>query len=287
MKNKRALTLGMTLLLVASFALAGIASADIELLAPLHAWDHDAARFENGNATLWFDPLVWVSFFEQLSFDSDAFDTGPYDTYVPPADQCPAGDKLTPYAGVVEIGLYHTDNNPAGAQGFQETRGWALVDCDRNGDGLVNGDDLSLAPPTAWTPVTGVVLAQVGTADEVLADYCGGNCADEIVNRFFVNLDPDCDGTANVNVPTDRVCLYWEAQPPDTTAPDYIAWVGNFQARINDGGGDKTLNFKLYGPTAVAVRSFQASAVAPLGLALAAALGGLGAAGLMLRRRTR
>jgi len=264
MNKNRTLTLIVALMLVASFGLAGGAYAQIKLVAPLNAWDRDSGKWENGNVQLWSDPDVWVPFHEELNFDNADFDTAGY------TGGCVGPDTLTPLAGELEIGLYHTDNSPAGAPGFQATRNWMLLDCT-----LVEAASDPISNPFPYPPSSplNAVLTQTGGPDAVEAGNCGGNCTDEIVNRFFISLDSDCDGASNAGLPA-RVCLYWEAQPPGFATP---VWGGNVQARISSivGGasvGDKTLNFSIFGPTVVAMRSFAASSAAPAGLAIVAAL---------------
>ncbi|MGD1994779.1 MAG: hypothetical protein PVI59_16420, partial [Anaerolineae bacterium] len=86
-----------------------------------------------------------------------------------------------------------------------------------------------------------------------------GNCLDEIVTTFFVNVDNDCDGTPNADLPPGGVCFYAEAQTPLTSDP---FWSGPLQARISAGGGDKTVNF-VPEPvvTAVTLMAFTATPV--------------------------
>ena len=75
----------------------------------------------------------WVSFLHELDFDKD-----PYTTTNPayPYPACPLSPTLTTeWRGVMEFGLYNVDNAPDGAPGWQESREWQLVACDRNDDG--------------------------------------------------------------------------------------------------------------------------------------------------------
>ena len=132
---------------------------------------------------------------------------------------------------------------------------------------------------------------------------CGGNCQDEIVTRFHVNIDAGDGVDREHQVRRDGRCaLRWpvvvqspeqqpvhvlEAQKPPPVTPK---WSGNIQVRFGDGqGGDKTINFgDLLGPNAVSMSSLGAVAEANSGT-LAAWAGAmlLAAAALYLwRRRT-
>lgn len=273
MKITKLLTVVVLALLVTVLSV----SAQVKLLAPLNAWDRDAAKWENGNVQLWADPNVWVPFYEELNFDGADFDTTGY------PNSCVGPDMSTPLAGELEIGLYHTDNSPSGAMGFQATRNWMLLDC-AVVDALI---DPIASPPT--TPLS-ATLSRINGQDTVESTLCGGNCTDEIVNRFFVNLDADCDGAPDAGLPA-RVCLYWEAQPPDVPTLQVPAWTGNIQARINsivDGVsvGDKTLNFSMYGPSAVELRTLDAGRTIPGWLVAAIVIAFLLGMAVLVRRHT-
>jgi hypothetical protein len=96
---------------------------------------------------------------------------------------------------------------------------------------------------------------------------CTNNtCAVEIQTTFFINVDPNCDGTADI-VPASGVvegvgstlCFYAEARTPNLLAGDAV-WQGNLQARIEAAGGDKTVNFRVQGsPTAIDLAAFGAA----------------------------
>jgi hypothetical protein len=190
-------------------------------------------------------------------------------------------------------GLYHTDTT--GEPGFQETRKWSLISCDRNGDlsGAFDGADRELPPspydrgewrgdqlpPLAepWGPYT--ECNALGTwcyVDEdndkdVLTGCTTGNCANEIVTTIQVNLDQDCDGNVDqalidMGLPVvggvpQMLCFYAEARTP---WPDLVEtrgmWQGPIQARIGDAGGDKTVSFKINTITAVELAAFDAAA---------------------------
>ncbi|MEA3337762.1 MAG: hypothetical protein U9R25_17845 [Chloroflexota bacterium] len=223
--------------------------AALEVLDPPDSWDEGANKYENGNVSIAFDG-TWKPFYVELDFDNDEH-----------PDACGAGTS-TPWAGEIEIGLYREDNNPAGAPGFVATRDWKLVSCDRNNDGAVNSADKTYQPKTAFTPYGdppnggGPSDLQVLSQDVYDTSSCGGNCEAEIVSRMFVNLDLDCDGQIDEPMPETGICLAWEGQSPNCVDPSTPGvacewdggtsdsfWGGNFQARVNSGGGDKTLNF--------------------------------------------
>jgi hypothetical protein len=254
----------VVLIVLVLMVAAGVVRADLELLAPLHSWDVNDLRWENGNCDLWFD-ASWQPFYEKLAWDNDLYD---------PVYSC-TGAETTKWAGQLEIGLYHTDNDPLGAPGFEESGNWWLVPCADFGGGTVKD-------PTHVLAICGTDLecTVVGTPDAVVL-CTTGNCLDEIVTELELNLDTDCNTSINdpdilAAVNGDGLCVYWEALTPDASDPLFVPWKGNFQARINQGGGDKTINFKLFGPTAITFLSFAASSGA-LGVPLAVALVALGA----------
>lgn len=252
----------------------------------LSAWDWTTFRFENGNLRIIFDG-DWEPFVHQLDFNTNT-STNQFPRDYPPLGSapvywaCPTPPTSTIYAGIDEISLYHTDNAPVGGQGFQATRNWGLVYCDRDGDGDYDNDDLSIFPPTAWTPAPECYFNVLYS--DIVVPCSTGNCQDEIYSAFYINCDQDCDQVVDQPIPGGGYCLYWEAQKPDCSPP---AWSGNFQARLSGiaGGGDKTINFSIDCPTAVGVNSFGASMALP---ALAVVLPvGAGGAGLLVWRARR
>lgn len=238
----------------------GVTHAGLKATAVVYAWDQVAGKFQNSNVIINFDGS-WVSFLHELNFDKYVYPTDYPDAIV--AEACPGGGT-TRWAGEMEYGLYHTDDAPLNAPGFVETRNWQLVSCDRDGDGDFDNADLSYAPQTAVTPYLG------GTFDVLSIDVptpcTTGNCLEEIVTTFFVNIDSDCDGTPNADLPPGGLCFYAEARTPLTSEP---FWSGPLQARISAGGGDKTVNFDPQPvPTGVTLVSFTATPVDD-GIALA------------------
>ena len=220
------------MLFAASAANAGYKSTE-----NVYAWDYSASKYQNSNVVIPFNG-TWVPFFHEMNtFDAAVY---PTDYILPPGaptDACPGmPGSTTTYAGILEFGLYHTDNAPAGAPGFVRSYDWTIVRCDRTGDGSFNNADLSLAPGTANMVVDPTAFIDVFSIDQV-RPCSGGNCQDEIVTSMYVNFDLNCDGVLDPPPPGGR-CFYALAQTPTT-----LTWSGPLQARISAGGGDKTLNF--------------------------------------------
>jgi hypothetical protein len=187
--------------------------ADLKATAVVYAWDFVANKFQNSNVIIPWDG-TWIPFLHELNFDKDLWvvDYG-----------CSDGES-TRWAGTMEYGLYHLDDNPAGAPGFQESQVWSLVSCDRNGDGSFDNADLSDPlvlsgdlPPSAvyerpevyaecTDPVTGDTsedgdycrVLEANPDEQDVPVGCGtGNCALEIVTTLRINLDQDCDGAVD------------------------------------------------------------------------------------------
>ena len=249
----------MLFVLVGILSTTTIALAQLKATAVVYAWDEAVSKFQNSNVVTAPDG-TWVSFLHKLNFDDDVSPAAPA--------VCAAGES-TKWAGVMEYGLYHVDNAPAGAPGFQATRNWQLVSCDRDGDNDFDNADLSLAPQTQITPYAGGTLTVI--SQDVVVPCTTGNCDTEIVTTIFINTDSDCDGTQNADIPAGGLCFYAEAQKPLPSTP---SWSNPLQARISAGGGDKTVNFKLEGdvPSAVSVASFTATTLGNAALLAGAAL---------------
>ncbi|MGD8623247.1 MAG: hypothetical protein PVJ34_01830 [Anaerolineae bacterium] len=227
--------------------------ADLKATAVVYAWDVVADKYQNSNVITAWDGS-WVPFLHELNFDTDLW-----------LDACPAGPSTsTTLAGNMYYGLYHTDNAPAGGEGFQETRSWSLVDCDRNGNGRFDNADLSLQPPTDVTVLAACNdSSDICYLDPALQDVetpcTTGNCQQEIVTTFFINIDPNCDGTPDLVSPSGHLCFFAEARTPAAGEGTGIPWSGPLQARISTVGGDKTVNFSIQ-PTAVTLSFFGARA---------------------------
>lgn len=224
-----------------------------------------------------------------------------FDTDLHP-DACGLGTSSR-WAGDAVIGLYHTDNNPPGAQGFQDSGNWKLVKCSTFGANKYPAAADVLATCVAANPGDptdeGCVL--IGSPD-VVVNCSTGNCTNEIETKFHVNIDPGdgvnagtkCDGTIDApfagswsaKPSANNLCLYWDAKKPAKVSP---YWGGNIQVRYGTGvGGDKTINFnQLLGPNAVSISQLSAVAEANgFSLAATAAAMILAAAALFVWRRS-
>jgi len=260
MRNQLNRFIVLLFILIASFALVGTVQAGMKVTAVLKGWDYGSNKYESGNVSVYLDNTGdnWQSFHHKLNFDNALW-----------PDACGVGTS-TQWAGEVQLGMYHTDNAPAGGAGYVQTRNWTLA----SGEPTQN---LIYNPDTSGSAIS------VAISETVSAAGCGGNCQDEIVTTLFVNTDTDCDGVQNANA--GDLYIYWEALLPDMSALPH--WGGNVQVRIGDtvGSGDKTVNVGFFGPTAVHMSSAQAGAAgAPaFGLWLVAAAVLLAGTGIMLR----
>ncbi|NIV32131.1 MAG: hypothetical protein GWN58_22420, partial [Anaerolineae bacterium] len=199
------------------------------------------------------------------------FDEAPWDY----PHGCPYGDS-TRWAGNMYFGLYHEDDVPLGAPGFQETQRWSLMSCDRNGDGNWDAADL-VAPPSPYARP--VLYAECGSGSSVcyvdeatekdVVTPCVNNCVSEIVTTLRVNLDQNCDGVVDpeLGIPTDAsghpemLCFYAEARTPTEEEQDGLpAWANPLRARIGSTGSLKQVLYFNIEPTAVELASFDAAA---------------------------
>lgn len=243
------------LVLAALLAAPTAALADLKQTAVVYAWAEENLKYQNSNIAVPFDG-GWEPFLAEIGFDADPFDVSLY------SSSCTAPNTTTQWAGTLQYGIASTDNAPMGAAGFQHTRNWLLAPCDRTGDLGFSNADLQLYPPdtylnTQYRPGDDTIF-QVLDKD-VITSCTTGNCLEEIVTTMFVNLDTDCDGVLNTDVPVDSkgnllMCFYVEAQTPGTGSP---FWSGNIQARIAAGGGDKTVNLSALEVTAASISSFK------------------------------
>jgi hypothetical protein len=243
----------------------GAANAGLITTNILRSWDDGLGRYENGNLTMWLNDDR-QPFYTQLDFNND-----------PHADACGVGTN-SQWAGDAVIGLYHTDNNPAGAQGFQDSGNWKLVKCSTFDTNKYPAPADVLATCIAGQQQDGPCVL-IGTADTVV-NCTTGNCANEIETKFHINIDAgtgggtSCDnaidppfaGVWSSNPQNNDLCLYWDAKKP-ANAPPF--WGGNIQVRYgasSSNGGDKTINFNtLRGPNAVSMSSLAATAEANSG----------------------
>ena len=272
----------------------GVVNATLQTTNVLRAWDDKTKQYENGMMTMWLNNEP-ETFYTKIDFDSNLH----------PGACGPNTDSR--WAGDATVGLYHTDNDPAGAPGFVKSANWKIVKC--SAFGPTGNIKYPAAADILAECVTGLpedgpcVLFDNPPPNNIETAGCGGNCQDEVVTRFHVNIDAGdgvdpntkCDETVDApfvglwssNPQNNNLCIYWEAQKPPPVTPK---WKGNIQARFGDGqGGDKTINFgDLLGPNAVSMSSLGAVAEANSGT-LAAWAGAmlLAAAALYLwRRRT-
>jgi len=262
-KTDRRKLLGISMRVILALVLVGLlvapiaVQADLKATAVVYAWDTAQEIFQNSNVVVPWDG-TWVPFLHELNFDTDLWPTA-------------AGS--TRWAGDMYYGLYHTDLD--GAPGFQATRKWSLISCDRNGDTNWDGGDL-VAPPSPYDrPVVYAECSSTGTycyVDEindkdVVTGCTTGNCLNEIVTTIQVNLDLDANGVVDPLFPVDgtghpdMLCFFAEARTPTETQQTLEGvWKGPIQARISTVGGDKTVNFKLNQITAVELAAFNAVA---------------------------
>ncbi len=253
MKTNRALKLpifGILAVMLLAFAITQSASADLKQTNVFKGWDRNSLSMENGNVDIFWDGGQ-VEVYARLGFDTDVYTTQATDN-----SACGTGVG-TQYGGRVALGFYHTDNAPAGAAGFTHSEAWSVVDCDFNGDGNYNNQDDKVdlgANPPAPLPVDFTVIS----VDQQV-NCTTGNCAKEIVTTMFINLDNDCDGSISdenggAGWPA-QVCFFARAYSPTlASGPPY--WAGPLQARFTVvGGGDKTVNFNPFGPSAITLEN--------------------------------
>ena len=207
--------------------------------------------------------------------------------------------RTTSYAGVMELGVPYEKIEAAGiAHAFDYTLEWSLIDCDLNKDLSWNNLDLVVdtvanrpallanwdtltqpSPPTVGDFPSGMTQRDFFKvlAIDVVTSCTTGNCSKELVTTIFIDLDINGDdqltaledglpADASGALPGGCVCFYAKAFPITwPTTPPSAVWGGNPQARITAGGGDKTVNFDLLGPTVISLDKF--SALSPGGIA--------------------
>jgi hypothetical protein len=284
-------------LMALALILVSIGAVNAQLITTniLRSYDDALGRYENGNLTMFLNNDR-QPFYTQLDFNND-----------PHADACGVGTN-SQWAGDATIGLYHTDNLPDGAQGFQNSGNWQLVKCSTFTDPNTGLETIKYPAPAdvLATCIPGQQqdgpCVLIGPAD-VVVNCSTGNCTNEIETTFHLNIDhgdgvdplTKCDGTIDApfagvwssNPSANNLCLYWDAQKPANVAP---YWGGNIQVRYGvsaQSGGDKTINFNtLLGPNAVSMSSISAVAEAnSASLAMWAGALGLAAAALWLWRK--
>jgi len=257
--RKSIVALCVLLALLGVVAGAGVVRADLTATGVVWSWDELQSKYQNSMINIsWYDGS-WKPFWHEMTFNNDPWLGTP--------NPCAVG--TTPWAGVMYYTVAHEDTQlPIPAPGFQHTRNWELVDCDRDGDGDgVDNGDLAFAPPTSRTTLDQCSPTNPYCpvlAEDIVTNCSTGNCATELVTTFLVNLDQDCDGSIadepKYNIWSGgnlRVCFFAEAQVPLWPIQGPI-WTGNVQARIGTVGGDKTINFNPI-PLAVELASFTAT----------------------------
>ena len=233
--------------------------ADLKIVRAVDAWDFPQARWENGNVVIPWDG-GWIPFVHELVFDAQILEDPAVCGYDPGIE-----GSGTEWAGTFYYGLYHEDNAPAGAPGFQASRMWSLVDCAMYD--TTDPYDRASYFITECEPPDGINdWCVVEPADQDVEVACAlGNCAWEIVTTIKVNLDLLCDHAIDPGLPSTpgALCFYAQARTP--TEEQVLAggmWAQTLQARISasreETAGDKTVSFKPGGVTAVELAAFDA-----------------------------
>jgi hypothetical protein len=207
-------------------------------------------------------------------------------------EDCPTSIATTGdgnYAGVLELGIPYDDID--GARAFNSSLDWGIIDCDLNGDMSLDGSDLLYNTLINFNPGGAIGhipylanwdIFNTPPTPHVQSDFfkvlaidtktvCSNNtCKHELVTTIFLDLDINGDNQlthAGDGVPADAsgalpggcTCFFARIFPITwPTTPATPAWNGNPQARFSAGGGDKTVNFNLYGPTAITLDSLAA-----------------------------
>ena len=204
----------------------------------------------------------------------------------------PGGEQYQTFAGVLELGIPREDGGGGvgtGAFAFENSASWTLVDCDLDGDDDFDGDDLDIDTrilanyPATLAPWDATLAPNNGVSGwnfKVLAEddvrECSNNtCFTELVTTIFLDLDVNDDGVLNqctgsqepgdggCELPVSgSICFFAEVYP--ITYSGGPTWAGNAQARFSAGGGDKTVNLNVLGPTAITLE--QLIAQSPGGL---------------------
>jgi hypothetical protein len=153
---------------------------------------------------------------------------------------------------------------------------------------LPGGEAIDYGFPAPWDTSDSLVYGYNIIINSVTAPVVGQpDCYDNEIG-VIVNYTPQANTGAFI-VWGGHIAKTGDPLPdgsPDATVPEGKS-AGNFQARLRTAFADKTLPFKVdVGPTAIDVCSLSGSVALgiPYGIALMA-LAGLGAAGLLYRRR--
>ena len=273
-RRQSAVARGILALVLVGLLVAPIAvQAELKATSLAYTWDHTSNEFEWGHATIAWNGS-WVPLLQEVYFDQ-------LNDRVPGEGepQICADGLTTQYAGWIQYGLPHEDSDPLGAEGFVESSEyWYLIDCDLNGDGTWDRDDLMTAmplepvSPEEWdkdlaTCSAGGLNCDIHYRDDeqLPPAATSEHCAEELATELIISLDQDCDGTINDDSVTARLaeaanttglCLYSWAKTPVHEEGDDM-WSFPLPVRITDADGAKTL--MLYpDPTAVDLVSFKA-----------------------------
>lgn len=288
--------LSVLLVFVVFFGVAQTASADLKATNVFYALSDDSPpQYRNSLVKMELDGEPTHAIHE-LDFDNDNFyyndvvgDPNNLPTVYAMCQEveagggtpCPTDLNVNPdiylkWAGVMELGIPHQDVGN-GAIAFVSSASWSLIDCDLDGDDDIDNDDLDVDtrvnPPLFLTPWLGdPVNFQVLLVDDPRT--CGNNtCAIEKVTTIFLDLDINDNGVLDqcpigtdpntvigtaCEIPASGGVCFFAELVPDVYTPGDPVWTGNPQARITAGGGDKTVNFNLLGPTAITLENLVA-----------------------------
>ncbi len=192
-------------------------------------------------------------------------------------------EQYEKFAGVMELGIPR-EAVGNGALAFNNSDSWELIDCDLNGSGTFTNADLNVDTrlpanrPAVLAPWDSNLAPNTGTSGfnfKVLAidelRNCQNNtCKTELVTTIFLDLDVNNNDVVDKCAPgvapwtggcelpaSGSICFFAEIYPVVYKPGDPV-WSGNPQARITAGGGDKTVNFRLLGPTAITLEKLAA-----------------------------
>lgn len=268
------LSVGGILMLLAAFLLA-VPTLDAQLAVTnvVYSWDYSQSKYQNSNVIIYADG-GWSPFLHQFigpSTSGSEFNTTVLVTsvlaYDPPNYTTQSMYSInTRWGGLMDYQVGITDTDNVG-KGFQNTRLWSLVFCDRVKEqksdpdppgGDLGNNDLAKVPPNEYLSSPYFIEYLPAVVINQVENCTTGNCSKWLNTRLIVNLDKDGNGQIDpqylVNGQQAALCFYAEAKRPTVAN-----WGGNLQARIAVGGGDKTVNFSIKAaPTAVSLSSFTA-----------------------------
>ncbi len=276
----------LALVVVALLAAPIAVQAELKATNLAYAWDTTRGEFFWGHATIEWNG-TWIPLLQEVQFDNlDRPSEPPDPPLCDPNDPDVVGDT-TRYAGWIEYGLPHEDNEPEDARGFLESRNWVLIDCDLNGDDTWDGEDDLLVGPDVLGAPNVKVLATCSTDEdancrilpnpdtETQEEYpwlwdvpqdptseTEEHCSAELTTKLWISVDKDCDGAVDdafldpATGQPEPICVYTEALTPIYEEWESV-WTFPLPVRISDADGAKTL--MLYpSPTAVELASFGA-----------------------------